>query len=354
MRVLLFNLATDADDSILGFTTRWIQSLARQVEFIHVVTMQSGRVAVPGNVRVYSLGKEKGWSEVRRAAAFYRYLFDILHQDTIDICFSHMIPLFTIMAGPVLRAKRIPIVTWYAHRQVTPQLKLAHYFSTRIVTSAEASYRYKRDKVEVLGQGIDTGLFTPDGAMHDDSPLLLSVGRLSPIKDPMTMVRAVHLLHQRGYNTVRMALVGGPPEHDQSYADKVRHLVRELHLEECAQFVGALPFEKVAGWHRLAFAHVNASPTDHSIDKAALEAMACGKPSLSSTEAFRETMGIHADTLLFRQGDADDLAVKIEALIKMPPAELHDMGCYLRGRIVQMHSLDHLSEKLASLFLKLT
>jgi hypothetical protein len=60
MRVLYFSLAVDADDPILGFTGRWIRELAGRVEFVHVITMSAGRVEVPGNVRIYSVGKERG------------------------------------------------------------------------------------------------------------------------------------------------------------------------------------------------------------------------------------------------------------------------------------------------------
>ena len=97
MRLLLFNLATDADDPILGFATRWIGALAERVEFIHVITMRVGRLDVPANVRVYSVGKEKGYSEPRRVIEFYRLLFRILREDRIDACFSHMIPIFTVL-----------------------------------------------------------------------------------------------------------------------------------------------------------------------------------------------------------------------------------------------------------------
>src|SRR5512132_1096345 len=100
MRILLFNLATDADDPLLGFTTRWISALAARVEFIHVITMRMGRLNVPDNVRVYSVGKEKGFSELRRLMEFYRLLFRILREDRIDACFSHMITIFTILAAP--------------------------------------------------------------------------------------------------------------------------------------------------------------------------------------------------------------------------------------------------------------
>src|SRR5712692_7868003 len=107
MRLLLFNLVTDIDDPILGFATRWIWALAKQVERIHVISMRVGRVEVPGNVRVYSVGKENGYSEPRRAVEFYRHLLHVLREDCIDICFSHMIPIFTVMEAPVLKFKSI-------------------------------------------------------------------------------------------------------------------------------------------------------------------------------------------------------------------------------------------------------
>jgi len=142
MRLLLFNLATDVDDPILGFTTRWIQALAERVEYIHVITMRTGRVEAPDNVRVYSVGKEKGYSEPHRAAEFYRHLLGVLRHDRIDACFSHMIPIFTVLAAPLLKLKRIPIVTWYLHPSLTKTLKLAHHLSDYMVTGLPTSYPY--------------------------------------------------------------------------------------------------------------------------------------------------------------------------------------------------------------------
>ena len=97
MRILLFNLATDLDDPILGFTTHWIWALAQRVERIYVITMRTGRVEMPANVQVYSVGKELGYSEPRRLVEFYRHLWRILRHDRIDLCFSHMMPLFTVL-----------------------------------------------------------------------------------------------------------------------------------------------------------------------------------------------------------------------------------------------------------------
>jgi glycosyltransferase involved in cell wall biosynthesis len=348
MRILLFNLATDADDPLLGFTTRWISALAARVEFIHVITMRMGRLNVPDNVRVYSVGKEKGFSELRRLMEFYRLLFRILREDRIDACFSHMITIFTILAAPGLRPKRIPIVTWYAHRQVTATLKLAHYVSDRMISSSEVSYPYDKSKLTVVGQGIDTELFSPNSTPPDNPPMLLSVGRISPIKDLGTLVEAVHLLRERGH-TLRLALVGSSPNQHDDYTEQVRHKVQARHLEDSVQFVGPVANHQLTQWYQRAFAHVNCSPSDHSLDKAVLEAMACGKPSLSSILGFRRTMGQWADRLHFQQGNPADLAEKIEGLLHLTDVERQAMGIALRESVANVHDLEQLADRIVAL-----
>jgi glycosyltransferase involved in cell wall biosynthesis len=349
MHLLLFNLVTDLEDPILGFATRWIWALAKQVQFIHVITMRAGRVVVPDNVRVYSIGKEQGYSEPRRAVAFYRHLFRILRTAPIDVCFSHMSPIFTALAAPILKAKRIPIITWYAHRQVTTTLKVAHQLSNRMVASAETSYRYKHNKLVVVGQGIDTNLFSPATIETACPPIILSVGRLSPIKDLMTLIEAVNLLQRRGYN-VHCTLVGESPERDQAYALAVHQRIRELGLEGIVQLVGPVSNDQVVNWYRRCFAHVNGSPPDHSLDKAALEAMACSKPSLSSTLGFRETFGRWADWLLFRHMDPEDLAGKLGRLLALDAIQRQVIGTELRQRVLEKHSLEGLASRLVELF----
>lgn len=347
MRILLFNLATDADDPLLGFTTGWISALAKRVEFIHVITMRVGRLKMPGNVRIYSVGKEKGYSEPRRLMEFYRLLFRVLREDHIDACFSHMITIFSILAAPVLRPKHIPIVTWYAHRQVTPTLKLAHHCSDRMISSDEVSYRYNKNKLTIVGQGIDAELFSPGHSPLGTPPLLLSVGRISPIKDIVTLIEAFGLLRGRGYS-LRCALVGNPPDQHDAYADEVRRKVQTLNLMDSVQFVGPVPNHQLASWYRRAFVHVNCSPSDHSLDKTVLEAMACGTPSLSSTVGFQGTMGEWADRLLFQQGNPGDLAKKIERLVQLSDMERQAMKISLRKSVVERHSLEQWADRVVA------
>ena len=156
LRLLWFNLVTDADAPVQGFTTDWINVLAQRSTTIDVLTMQAGRIAVADNVQVYSVGKEKGYSEPRRALEFYKLLRQILKKQRHDACFAHMQPLFAVMGAPLLKAANIPTTLWYAHKSVTPKLWLAEKVVHRVVTPSPESFRINSPKVRVVGHGVDT------------------------------------------------------------------------------------------------------------------------------------------------------------------------------------------------------
>jgi glycosyltransferase involved in cell wall biosynthesis len=355
MRLLLFNLVTDSDDPLLGFTTRWIRALAKRVECIHVITMRAGRVEVPYNVRVYSVGKERGYSEPHRAMEFYRLLFRIFAEYPIDACFSHMNPIFTILAAPMLKAKRIPIVTWYAHPNVTWILRLAHHFSDQMVASVATAYPYKKDKLKVVGQGIDTNLFSADTrSSRSNTPMILCVGRLSPVKDHPTLLKAAFLLRQSWGKPFRVVIVGGPATpRDESYVRLLHQQVKELGLENIIYFEPPVPMISLPSWYRQCAVYVNMTPTG-SGDKVAWESMSCGRPCVLANEGFRETLGKYADRLLFRYKDPEDLANRLLGLLEVSEGDRDRMGLYLRQQVVSMHSIDRLAGTLVELFHEVT
>jgi glycosyltransferase involved in cell wall biosynthesis len=354
MRLLLFNLATDADDPILGFTSRWICALAKRVEFIHVVTMRVGRLEVPENVRVYSVGKDKGYSEPRRVLEFYRIVFRILKVDRVDACFSHMMPLFTVLGGPVLKAKRISIVTWYAHPSLTRTLKAAHHLSDQMIASVPTAYPFKQDKLIAIGQGIDTELFSPNGDPSPElHPTILCVGRLSPVKDHPTLLRAARLLRSTFNQRFRILIVGGPgAPRDESYIRSLHEQIRELDLEDMVHFESAVPMKKVPFWYRRSALCVNLTPTGFG-DKVAWEAMSYRKLCVAANESFRDTFGRYADLLLFRHGDAGSLATRLRWALSLTNTERQCAGQYLRDQVMKLHSLDGLATKLVDLFTEL-
>jgi len=305
---------------------------------------------VPENVRVYSVGKEKGYSEPRRAVEFYRYLFRVLREDRIDACFSHMIPVFTILAAPVLKAKKIPIVTWYLHPSLTFVLKLAHHLSDKMVSALETSYPYRKDKLIVVGHGIDTDLFCPDGSPPEEPPMILCVGRLSPVKDHPTLIRAAALLRERWEKPFRVVILGGPTgPKDEPYVRSLHRLVEELNLQDIVSFHPPVPQSALPNWYRRCTVHVNLTPTGFG-DKVAWEAMACGRPCLAANEGFRETLGEYAEMLLFPYRDVEALAEHLLWLLRLPSNEVERIGTHLRARVVALHSIERLAEVLVTLF----
>ena len=344
MRLLLLNPTTDVDDPVHGFTADWIDALAERVDFIHVITMRAGRYSAPENVRVYSMGQEKGYSRPRRLLELQRHALGVLRRDSVDACFVHMSPMLTIVTAPLLRLWSVPIVTWYAHREVTTRVRLAHHLSAVVVSPNDTSYRYRQDKVVSTGHGIDLQVFAKNGLDYERPALLLSVGRLSPIKDQLTLINAVGILRGKGLD-IRCALVGDEESSHLDYAQQLRKRVADLELTDVVEFVGPVPHAKVVDWYRRCFAHVNLCPTG-ALDKAPLEAMSCGKSSLVANEGFRETLGRWSVRLLFRHGSEEDLAFKIEDLLGMRDAELTEMSVELVQSVAKRHSLDRLADRL--------
>jgi glycosyltransferase involved in cell wall biosynthesis len=345
MRVLWFNLATDADDTVLGFTSRWIEAVAQRVERVCVITMRRGSVKLPPNVRVVSLGRELGYSEVRRGLRFYAILLDLLRTESIDVCFSHMTPIFTIMAAPLLRVCRVPIVTWFAHPNTHWKVKVAHVVSARMTTSLPRTYGYRRDKLRIIGQGIDTRLFSPDGGELEDPRVILCAGRLSAVKDHETFVRAVTSLRGRVAQPFRAVILGDAPLGQEGYSESLRRLIRETAAEDLITMQRGVPMESLRRWYCGATVHVNLTPAGFG-DKVALEGMSCGRPVVVANDDFRETLGAHADRLLFRPGDAESLAGLLAWLLSRPTDEVSAMGADLGAEVRARHSLGGLADRI--------
>lgn len=344
MHVLWFNMKMDEGDPLLAFTIDWVNAFARYVDRVTVVTMVAGTYRVRDNVRVLSMGKERGFSEPRRALEFYRHVARTLRRDPVDACFAHMVPIFAVMAAPLLKLYRVPTVLWYAHGHVPRMLRIAHRLVDREMTSMPNAFRVPSTKLHVVGQGVDTDVFVPaprGAAAQADAFTVVHVGRLSPIKDLGTLVAAAdELVNRRGRTELRVELVGDVciPA-DEAYRAELEGMVRRAGLQEHVRFRGAMAFREVPSCYVNADVAFNGCPTG-APDKAALEALACGVPLVASNETFNGILGGDAPGLVFRQGDAADLADKLERLAGRGAAERRAMGMRLRDTVVADHSLD--------------
>lgn len=344
LRLLWFNLATDADAPVQGFATDWINALAPRCAAIDVLTMRAGRIAVADNVRVFSVGKEKGYGEARRAVEFYRILPRLLRENHYDACFAHIQALFAMMSAPLLKPRRIPITLWYAHKAVTPRLRLAEKLVDYVVTASPESFRIESAKTRVIGHGIDTAQFTPA-----ESPTgqftILTVSRIAPVKKLETIMQAARLLADDGCD-FRLRIIGNVNPQDEAYAQSLRGMAVELGLAQQVEFAGEVPHHQIARAYQQAHLMVNVSGTG-AVDKAVLEAMACGVPVISANEAFESIL---PDALRVPLDAPDALAAKIRAMMHLAPDARRALGHDLRAVVVRDHSLDHLADALMDIF----
>lgn len=286
MNLLLFNLKTDADDPVLGFTTDWANALATRFDHVVVITMESGCVRVADNVTVYSVGREKGYSEFRRTLNFYRTLFKVLRHYRFDVCFAHMMPVFSVLAWPLLFVKKVPIVLWYAHRSVTPTLKVAHALVDRVVTANIEGFRIPSRKLYCIGHGISLNKFSKSIRSENEVFTVASVGRISAIKNIDVIVRGFALALQLTRAPMRLMIIGGALNvADRAYLEELKSLVSSLALENSVEFVGAVAHDKVADHLSQADLAISLSVT-RSFDKAILEIMSMGIPILVHNDAF--------------------------------------------------------------------
>ena len=345
LRLLWFNLATDADASNLGFTTEWINALAPHCERIDVLTMRAGRIAVAPNVRVCSLGAERGYSEPRRALRFYRLLWTLLLRHSYDASFAHMQPLFAVMAAPLLQRHGVPQTLWYTHRSVTLRLRLAERMVRRVVSASPESFRLPSPKLRVIGHGIDTQRFRP-GPAAPGPFTILSLGRIAPVKHLEIVIAAARELQSQGVD-FRLRLVGAAYPQDRPHARELRDLAARCGLQARVEFAGPVPRDRVVAELQAAHVMVNMSATG-SLDKAVLEAMACGLPVVTANEAFVPLLQPWAARLLTPPANPPALARRILALMQLDRARRQALGNELRALVEREHSMQRLVTNLVA------
>ena len=342
----------DLDDDVLGFTHTWVNKLAERVEHLHVLALLVGRHELRDNVALYSMGKEQGSGRLRRFINFNRVVAPLVLRRQVDVVFVHMCPIYAVLAAPWAKLRRVPVVMWYAHGHVSYTLKVAHQLVERVVSSTPEGFRLPSNKLVIAGQGIDTDVFKPAESPRPERPFtVLSVGRISPVKDYETLVMAADILvNQQGHRGFRFVVVGGVGTAEQEeYAHHLGELVKARRLEAYIEFVGSVPHGRVVDYYRQADAFASTSRTG-SLDKAGLEAMACGLPLLTCNEAFTNVLDDFSNKLMFEEGNVDDLARKILNVIEVRTRSQAVFERALREIVVQEHDVKRLVNRIVSVF----
>ena len=345
-RLLMFNLATDEKDPILGFTVEWVRALAARVPNIDIITMRFGSTDLPGNVRVYSIGKERGWSEARRLVEFYRRLGHLLHEQTYQACFAHMQERFALLAAPLLKLKHIPVTLWYTHPHTPLALRAAIRTVDRVVTADSSSCRVRTPKLLAIGHGIDTDRFVP--AFCDRSRFrVVAVGRVTPIKRLELLIDAAARLQSRQTDALEVRFIGPTDSADSNYEAALRRRAFEMGVASQVTFVGPLGTDELIAEYQAADAVVSLTRLG-SFDKSALEGMSCGLPLLTMNPAFAPHLLAAGMPGLIEDGNTEALGQAIGRLADVPVEERRRWGLALRAEVVRAHSLQRLADLLVN------
>jgi glycosyltransferase involved in cell wall biosynthesis len=358
MKLLVLTQRVDRGDSVLGFMPEWLRAFAGVAESVTAICLERGEFDLPNNVRVFSLGKEKYNTNdtnrysnnantfVRRLRYIFKF-YRLIWQERKNYThvLVHMNPEYVVMGGLCWRMMGKRIGLWYAHGHVPFWLRLAEPLTHDIFASTKSGFRLPTKKLNIIGQGIDTEYFRPAGKKEDhDQFRIISVGRISPVKDYETLIQAISHLPSRA--AVHVDIIGGAGTSEQEkYFKEIKDLVQDRGLSDTIHFAGPVANRDILEILQTSDLFVNMSRTG-SLDKAMLEAMACGVPVLTCNEAMLEVFGHYQKQLMYQKGDSSELAKKIEEFVKMAPATSQSIGRDLRVIVVQDHSLNQFVKKI--------
>ena len=114
------------------------------------------------------------------------------------------------------------------------------------------------------------------------------------------------------------------------------------------QFAGNVPYAAMPAEYQRAAVCLHTSRTD-SLDKAALEPLACGVPVVSSNPAVQHELAAWGERLSFPAGDAARLAARVQGVLAWTENERATATASMRQLVVQRHSLEQWADRVVAL-----
>ena len=331
-KMLVVTQTVDLNDPILGFFHRWLQVIGTELDLV-VIANSVGKSALPSNVELYSLGKETGIPRLLRWMIYIKLLFQML--PGIDGIFFHMNPEYPLAAGLLPKIFRKRSILWYTHRNVSWKLRIAEKLVDSVFTAAPGSFRLASNKVIVTGHGIDTELFTPFGENRkEQKTTILSIGRISPIKNYDKLVLAANELRVQGTD-FQLIIVGPVISRDLGYFEYIQKLVATNGLEEHVFLTGSIPYEELPDLYHRADIFISLT-TSGSLDKVLLEAGACGIPVITANSDLD-----FIEHITLTKNDPQDL---VRNIIEVLQVEIEPS---IRDYVVSNHSLNRLAGQIS-------
>jgi glycosyltransferase involved in cell wall biosynthesis len=335
-KLVVVTQQVDPADAVLGATVAKLRALAERLDELVVLTDSASEGALPDNVRIrrFSAGRR-----ARRGLRFESALArELASRPRPSAVLAHMCPIYAVLAAPLARPTGVKVLLWFTHWRRSRLLSTATRASTKVLSVDERTFPLRTRKLVAIGHGIDVSDL-PCVKRPDREPFtLLALGRTSPAKGLVTILRAVEQVPE-----VRLRVVGpSVTDEERMHRMALERLVIDLSLLDRVDISGPVPRHAVPSLYADVDALVN-DMREGAADKVVYEAAATCLPVLASNQAFDTLL---PERLRFEHGNPESLAEAIRWVLE---ADRQALGRTLRGTVVREHSVETWADRVVEL-----
>ena len=343
-RLVFITQQVDPGHPALAATVPKIRALAALVDEVVVLADRVLPGTLPDNCRSLSFGSR---TKAGRGARFQAALAKEISRKPRPVAVvAHMCPIYAVLAAPLVRPLGVPLVLWYTHWRRSRTLEAAERVSTSVVSVDRRSFPIDSPKVVAIGHGVDLTQFPcrEEGQRAADFRVAV-LGRYSRAKCLETILRGVGLAVAHGLD-VRLETYGPAlSAAERGHRGELDRLVTDLGLERRVRLEPAVLRAEVPDVFSRADCLVN-NMAAGAADKIVYEAGASCLPVIASNAIFDELLDGLAIPLRFDRDDPEELAMRIERLAMMTPAQRAAAGRVLRERVAAGHSVEHWARRI--------
>ncbi len=312
-KLVFVTQAVDPGDPVLAATLPKIRALA-------------AHGALPDNCRVHSFAAA---SQAGRGAKLVAALAPELAGRPVAVL-AHMSPIYAVLAAPLARPLRVPLLLWFTQQAGGRLLEVAERVADAVLTVDARSVPLRSSKIRAIGHGIDVAGLPCVPERRPPLRRLLGLGRYAPVKGWETVLRALPELPEATLT------LHGPmlTDADREQRPRLETLAEELGVRDRVTFGDAVAYSEVPHLLGLADALVNAT-TGNAADKVVYEAAAACLPVFAASPVFD---GLLPEQLRFHGAYPGSLAEKIRGYQS-------GAGPALRARVEAEHSVDRWAER---------
>ena len=329
--VVLVAPSCDAADPVWGFAAKHVEALASA--FDRVVVITPGRTPAVESWGAEPVPADVGAGGTRRAVDTVVAGAEADGDAIVVVVLDDPALLAQVRAAV---GDRCPVVWWSSQVPSPMATTLAARWADGLLVTAMPDDGIVRVPTWIVGTGVDLRSEAPD-LPHQPPLQLLALGRTAPSKGLTTMIRAVAVARSNGVDT-RLTIVGPSTSAvELRYRRELETLVKDVALAPVVEIRDAVEPSAVGEIIAETHALIDAS-ADDDLRPASLEAIAAGRPVLTSNRRLARMLPGDDLALDFEPGNANHLAHRIGLLAEMRPASLARLATAARARIEHGHA----------------